>query len=342
VRLLADPSQIILLIMVLISAIVALKVLLDVMSPTHRRRYTRLVKYNLLFSLSMGFIFSFYETLALIAAAVTSSILLISSLYNYLIGGRLLSHPSLQAVWIPRESVKEWFFYVSLTTGVIGVATTVMSVVAPYFISFSLSNTVPLSFDGVAVLATLLDFTVMLPNNSTILGLIYAFCYTTRRITQRNGFYVEDIDFEKIVAHTAHTAFDVREALESLVKQGFAVKQSPTPMGRVRFRVNIYGAKYLEVCWTETLIRIAGQKERIENTVRYVENRAKGFNPSDRGIRQKALEEVKRQRSKVQHLKDDYGLLVGDSWLYNIMTRLRWLESFFEGRDRAKQQAKTT
>jgi len=325
----ADPSETILLIIVFISAVVAVKVLVDVMSPTHRRRYTKVVKYNLLLSLSLGLLFSLYEALALAAAGVISSIVLASSFYYYLIGGRLLSHSSLQAIWIPKESVKDWFFNVSLFTGVVGVATTVVSVLLPYFTSFSLSNTIPLSFDGLAVLAALLDFTIMLPNSSTICGLIYVFCYTNRRF-QSGDVYVEDIDFEKMVAHTTHTVLDVREALESLVKQGFAVKQSPTPMGRVRFKVNIYGAKYLEVCWTETLIRMAGQKERIENTIAYVENRAKSFNPSDRVVREKALEELKSQRLKIQQLKEDYGLLLGDTWFHNITGRLEWLKKVFE------------
>ena len=134
-----------------------------------------------------------------------------------------------------------------------------------------------------------------------------------------------------MITNTIHSEVDVRESLESLVKQGFAVKQSPTPMGRVRFKINVYGAKYLEVYWTETLIRISRQKERIEKVLTYVEHRSNNVNSNDTKIIVKALEELCLQKSKLNLLREEYGLAVGDSWYNNTKKRIDWLESRFQG-----------
>ncbi len=315
--------------MVIVAAIIAIRIIRDVTSSTRKRRYTRPAKYVLILSLGLGVAFSFSEPIALIAAQLTSLLILLSSLYYY-IGGWLTSHPSFRGFWLPSENIKDWFFYLSLYNGVIGVASGVLSVILPYFTTIEVPATISTVYSGISVLAALMEFTILLPEKITICGLVYAFCFVTRRFTGNKEFYVEDIDFEKMVTHTMHTEFDVREALESLVKQGFAIKQSPTPMGRVRFKINLYGARYLEVCWTETLIRISRQKERVEKILTYVEHRVKGMDPSDRTMMTKAMEETKVQKKNLTTLREEYGLAVGDSWYYNTTRRIERLETGFK------------
>lgn len=327
---LANPSDIVMLTMVAVAAIIGVRILRDITSSTRKRRYARPAKYVLLVSLGLGVVFSFEETTALVVAEVTSIVILISSLYYNLIGGKLTAHPSLRSLWLPNENIKEWFFYLSLYTAVVGVASGVLSVVLPYFTPITVPATVSTVYSGISVLAALFEFTILTPEKTTVIGLVYAFSFVTRRFSGDKEFYIEDIDFEKVVTHTIYTEFDVREALESLVKQGFAVKQSPTPMGRVRFKINIYGARYLEVCWTETLIRISRQKERVEKILAYVEHRLKGLDPSESRIVTKALEEIKTQKRILTRLREDYGLAVGDSWYQKTIRRIEWLEARFK------------
>ena len=328
---LSDPSEIVMLTMVAIAAVIATRIIRDVTSSARKRRYTRPVKYVLILSLSLGFVFSFFETAALLAAEIMALAILLLSLYFYLVGGWLTSHQNLRSFWIPSKTIKDWFFYLSLYNGVIGVVSGVLSVILPYFTSFEVPATIGTVYSGVSVLAALMEFTILLPDKSTICGLVYAFCFVTRRFNNSKEFYVEDIDFEKMITNTIHSEIDVRESLESLVKQGFAVKQSPTPMGRVRFKINVYGAKYLEVYWTETLIRISRQKERIEKVLTYVEHRSNNVNPDEVKIIVKALEELSLQKSKLILLREEYGLAVGDSWYNNAKKRIDWLESRFQG-----------
>lgn len=312
--------------MVMVASIIAIRILRDATSSDRKSRYNKPVKYILILSLVFGVIFSFYETFGLVAAEITSVCILVSSLYYSLLGGWITSHQSLRSFWLPSENIKEWFFYLSLYSAVIGVVSGVLSVIFPYFSPIVIPATISTVYSGISVLAALIDFTIRLPDFSTICGLVYAFCFVTRRFTLDREFYVEDIDFEKIVANTHHTEFDVRESLESLVKQGFAIKQSPTPMGRVRFKINMYGAKYLEVCWTETLIRISRQKEKVEKIISYVEHRATDVMPSDKKIIAKAIEEIELQKKVLIKLENEYGMALGESWGHNIVRRIDYLE----------------
>ncbi len=335
---LTDPTEIVMLTMVMVAAIIVIRILRDATSSTRKKGYTRPVKYILISSFGLGIAFSFYETAGLVVAEITSVTILLSSLYYSLVGW-LTSHQSLRSFWLPSENIKNWFFYLSLYTAVIGVFSGVLSVILPYFTPIIIPATISTVYSGISVLAALLDFTIHLPEKGTISGLVYAFCFVTRRFTEDKEFYVEDIDFEKIVAHTLHTEFDVREALESLVKQGFAIKQSPTPMGRVRFKINIYGARYLEVRWTETLIRISRQKERIEKILTYVEHRSKDVDPSDHKIITKALEEIENQKKNLIRIREEYGMAAGDSWYYNTARRIEWLETRLKGFESTQQEA---
>jgi acyl-CoA thioesterase FadM len=325
--LLENLFDVVMLTMAAVSVLIGVRIVRDITSSTHKRRYARTAKYVLLLSFGLGIALSFYETPALIVGEATSVVILVSSLYFNLVGSRLTLHPRLRGWWFPNDSIREWFFYISLYTAVVGVASGVISVVAAYFTDLSISATVSTVYSGISVLATLVAFTIVTPNKTTIIGLVYAFSFVTRRFTEEKEVYIEDIDFEKVVTNTVYNEFDVREALESLVKQGFAVKQSPTPMGRVRFKINIYGARYLEVCWTETLIQISRQKERIEKILLYVEHRLKSLDASGSRIVVKALEEVETQKKSLIRLREDYGLAVGDSWYQKVTTKIKWLEA---------------
>ena len=325
-----NPFDTVMLTMVAVAAIICVRVLRDVTSSSRKRRYARAAKCVLLLSLVIGVALSFYESTALLVAEATGIVILASALYYSVIGSRLISHLNLRGLWLPSDVVKEWFLYISIFAAVIGIASGVLSVVLPYFSSaLSVPVTVSTIYASISILSALFAFTVLTPEKTTIIGLVYAFAFVTRRFSEDKEFYIEDIDFEKIVTNTTNTEFDVREALESLVKQGFAVKQSPTPMGRVRFKINIYGAKYLEVCWTETLIRISRQKDRLEKTLAYVEHRLKSLDASGSRIISKAFEEIEMQEKALKRLREDYGMAIGDAWYQKTILRIDWLEAGF-------------
>ena len=115
------------------------------------------------------------------------------------------------------------------------------------------------------------------------------------------------------------------------MKQGFAIKQSPIPMGHVRFKINIYGARYLEVYWTETLIMISRQKDLLEKILTYIEHRLTNTHPNDNEIIIKALAEINIQKNALIYLREEYGLAIGDSWYNNTLKRIEWLEARFKG-----------
>ena len=65
-----DPTELVLLVIVIVSALIAIKVLLDLSSRHHRSRYTRTVRLDLIIGVLLGASLPWAEAIGLAAAAI--------------------------------------------------------------------------------------------------------------------------------------------------------------------------------------------------------------------------------------------------------------------------------
>jgi hypothetical protein len=315
---LAEP---LLLTMTVIAAIIAIKVLIDIASEKHRKKYGRTVKYQFAIGLLLGLTLPWNVEVGLVAAFIMSLILLVLSIGYYLIGGKIETFKFLYLAWAPRERVRDWFLHLSIITGATGIVSTIISVVLPPFLSLTLSPLIPIAFDTISVLSALLEFTIYVPPYNSILALTYNFLIRKKSFITRE-FYIEDLDFSVITEGTIYTNFEIRDAMESLVTRGFATKISPIPLGKVAFRLNEYGAKFLQTVWNEAYVLLSREKGRIESEVIYLQQRLNSFPELNSSLIKKAEREIRKLRERIDNLLNEYGMIVEQSWLLNYHNKL--------------------
>jgi hypothetical protein len=310
--------------LLVVAAVVAIIVLVNMLSRRQRRRYGRILRVTFLGGLGLGLTLPWDEQIGLFGAVVASFGLLLLALLYYLLGGRVTSGRFLRGFWTPREQMRDWFLYFSIITGVTGIVSTILSVLAPTVFQLSLSLFIPLAFDSLSVLAALLDFSVVVPPYHNIYGLTHGFILGGQDGRQATRAYVEDLDFGGITNQTSYTRFEVRDALEQLVRRGFATKQAPTPLGKVRFDLNQYGLRYAEACWNELRVALQREKDQVEGLVVYLEDHTWAGPLAE--VKRQAQRELRRLRDKLFEMQETYGLLLEGLWQQAIFKRVAYLE----------------
>ncbi len=318
-----NPEIIVSFAIVLASSFIALKILIDLATPSHRRRYSRAVRYNLLIGAILGAVLPWKEEPALIAAAIAGILLLASALYFHLLRGWVRGH-SLHIPWSSREAMREWFLYYSITAGVIGVVTTLVSLIGPLF-NIQISFFVPLVFDSISILAALLDFTIYLPPYEIIFAQIFNYVFPLLRNNSRaniESIMVEDFEFEKIREGSVYSELDIRDAFESLVKKGMATTQWPTMLGKVRYKINIDGLRYLDACSGPARAIILSEKRKLEKAISYLNGQVLGNSQLPGTVKARAISEYRSLKSTLRELEETYGSLLEESWRDRILVEL--------------------
>ncbi len=317
-----DPVTLVSLSIVVTSVLIAMKIILDLASPTVRSRYSRAVEYIFVVGIVLGIVFPWIEQVGLIAAATTAVLLLVSSVYYNILRGSVTLFSLLHVPWRPREVVKEWFVYFAVATGVIGIVSTTVSIGIPFFLPVSFGFFIPLSFDALAVLATLLDFTIYIPPYEIVNSIIFRFTSEKYDMTKGETFDLEDIDFRSIVKATVYTPLDVRDSLEQLAREGMATKYSPTLLGRVRYRINPYGIRFLETSSKELSIRISSEKKDLEERIRYLQQRTAKPEELEARVLRRALVELGVLTKNIQRMRQRYGPLLEETWENQMNKRI--------------------
>jgi hypothetical protein len=324
-----DPADLVFLIVTATAAIVAARVLWSLASSKHRRSYGRPVKFVFLFGAVAGLIVPWDLTVGLLSALAASFVLLLLALtYPFL--GRRSGWKVLALAWVPRETMRDWFLYLSVGAGVIGVVATVVSLLATPFLQLSLSSYVPLAFDTVSILSALLEFTVYIPSYNHIFALVYTFITQTRRVAPDSGEpYIDDLDFKRITEGSHYTDFEVRDAMEWLVRKGFASKISPVPVAKVVFKIGSYGVKYLRSVWEEVFFSMEREKAQIETRMLYLKEKLRFVPAVDRELAKRIRAELAEFRRSIDEL-GDYGALLGESKKTALTEMLSELEKSLE------------
>ncbi len=318
--------DLILLSMTVTAAIVALRVLWNLASRKYRKAYGQPVKYVFVIGTLAGLALPWNESVGLAGAFISSLVLLLLASAYSILGWRASGSRSLALVWIPREKMRDWFLYLSVGAGVIGVVTTVISLIVSPLLKLNLSSLVPLAFDTVSILSALLEFTVYVPEYSNIFALLYNFITQSRRVAPDSGEpFLDDLDFRRITEGSHYTDFEVRDALESLVGKGFASKISPVPVAKVVFKISPYGIKFLRSVWEEVFFSMEREKAQLESRMLYLREKLR-YTPSiDRELERRVMAELREFRRRIDDL-GDYGVLLGQSGRDGLQDKVTDLE----------------
>ncbi|MBI3859582.1 MAG: hypothetical protein HY296_05010 [Thaumarchaeota archaeon] len=330
--------DLILLSMTVTSAIVAVRVLWNLASKRHKRAYGGPVRWVFVLGTIAGFALPWNETAGLIGAFVSSLILLVLASTYSLLGWRTTGSKSLALAWIPRETMRDWFLYLSVGAGVIGVVTTLISLVVNSINGQGLSNYVPLAFDTVSILSALLEFTVYIPSYSNIFALVYSFIVHAKRVAPDSGEpYLDDLDFKRITEGSHYTDFEVRDALESLVAKGFASKISPVPVARIVFKISSYGIRYLRSVWEEVFFSMEREKAQLESRMLYLHEKLRYTPMTDRVLEKRVRDELAGFRRDIEDL-GAYGLLLAETKRTDLYEKVSDLERMLTPPKKPKKQ----
>jgi hypothetical protein len=305
---LRDPTELVLLIVVIVSALIAMKILLDLTSKHHRRRYTRRVRFDLAIGCMLGLLLPWIEPVGLTAAATTAILFLGLSVF-------MLLESKMVSVWrikmVRREKIREWFLHFSVTTGLIGIVTTLLSIVVPPFLRLSLGFMVPLAFDTLSVMSALLEFTLPSTPYNTIFALIFELLQGRSGGNAGSEILIDDID--KIAHETAHSRFETLDAVENLVEQRLARRLDGG------FILEPDGSRLLRVDWQETLARVRIQLDHVEVEIEHLRK-----NPPELRA---CLDLIDVLAESVSDLRNEYGLLIFGKRIEEVRRHLADLRS---------------
>jgi len=114
--------------------------------------------------------------------------------------------------------------------------------------------------------------------------------------------------------------------MELLTSRGFASKVSPTPLGKVSFRLNDYGVKFLQAVWNESHVQLNREKDRIESEVLYLFERLRSSPSIDKDVVKRARDEISTLKKRMYDISGDYGIMLEESWKKSLHEKLSELE----------------
>jgi len=321
----SDVTSYILLALVAIMCIFMARVIFGFTSAKNRRLHAPKIKHSLVIGLVLGFLLPWYELLGLLAALISVSFFLFLAFYSTLVMGQIGNVPLISQTWLPRERLRKWFSYFAIIEGVMGIIGVVLPLALSLLPFFQMEpNITPLAFASIAILADLFDLTFPSPPYRELFTQIYMY---TKKCKKNNAseeeFFVEDCHFPLIMKNSDFTVYDIREALEFLVRENMAEREIPVlPMGRVRFRITKSGLDALKLGYEEKMLYLFAEKQSITNVLDYFDSEETlGALDSKRKISkaQKILNKTKEKSQKI--FKNNTGFIKSE-WLNSTLKRI--------------------
>jgi hypothetical protein len=267
-------AETILLFLMFFTIVISVRVFWVFPSKIYRRQFLQIMKSSIIIGTILGLILPWNVYVGLGASLVAALILLFIAVFSLIVLGRFGDIRSLHQTWVRRVTVRELLIVFSIISGLIGIIATILSIVIPPFLELSLRSEVPLAFDALSVTAALLDVTIPVTSYRKIYSLI--FIYLRDRFGSDDWEWVNDQEFLDIIHDTEFTEYEVRDALENLVREGLAVKTTPDDMvEKVAFRISGLGYEVLRLNYEETIIKIHNNLERMEHSITTIADQTK-------------------------------------------------------------------
>lgn len=331
-------ADFVLLVITVTSALVAVRILWNLASTKHRAAYGRQVKLVFALGVTGGVVLPWDANVGLAGALVAGVVLLLLASTYSLLGWTRVRSSSIALIWVPRVTMRDWFLYLSVGAGVIGVVTTLISLAVIPVLNTTLNSFVPLAFDTISILSALLEFTVYVPSYNNIYALVYDFVTHTRRASLESGEpYMDDLDFKEIRRGSHYTDFEIRDAMESLVRKGFASKLSPVPVARIVFKIGPYGIRYLKSVWEEVFFSMEREKAQLESRILYLREKLRLAPERDDELDRRAKYELSTFRRTIEQL-GDYGMLLPESERESLVDKVTEIEKTISGAKEEREE----
>jgi len=308
----ARIPEILLLVMMFLIIVLAIRVFWTIPSRIYRKQFAHVMKQSLAIGLFLGLVLPWNPLIGLSGALVACVVLLFISYYAIIVSGWSGERGFLRQAWVRREVVREWMIYFSIVAGIIGIVATILSIVIPPFLELSLRSEVPLAFDAISVTAALLDVTIPITSYRKIYSLLYLYL-AQKGVARGEGdeyYLIDDTEFLDAVRDTEFTKYEVRDALESLVDEGMAMRTTPEDiLVNVEFRVSPRGMEIMRLNHDETIIKVRNTLDRLESSLKAIaeaaERKAQKGDGEGVGVSLRHLEdEVKRYYAENRCFKE--------------------------------------
>ena len=268
-QLILKPALLLLLLFVIVLTV---RIFSSFPSRIYRERYSNIIRYLLVIGFILGLILPWDPVVGMVSALMMGLVLFILSLYTQLVMGKALQVRFLHEAWIRREVVRDWLVYVSIVTGVIGIVSTMLSIMLPPFLDLTLGTEVPLVFDTLSVTAAFLELSIPITSYRKIYGLLFRYLSEEHERDREGGYSIDDTEFLDGIEGTEFTEYEVRDALESFVEIGMAKKMTPeTETANVEFKVNSDGVSLMRLYYEETMLRLNKSLERLSDGINRIE-----------------------------------------------------------------------
>lgn len=320
-----DVTRVILIILVVIAAILTIRIVYSLTSKQYRETYAKKIRYCLGIGLVLGLILPWNETLGLTAALVSVSLFLLLALYSMLVMGEIGNIPLISQTWVPRENVRRLLSYFSIIEAVMGIVLILLSIILPFFTSYQISITImPLAFASIAILSDLFDLTFPNPPYKELFSLLYLYYRKNKdKQTDDECFSIEDPQFHFVLENTEFNIYELREALELMVRDGMAERTvAATPMGRVRFKIYKMGIDAIKLEYKEKMLSLSTQKQRIARVLEYFNSEEiKKSLDTQKKVR-KALKIIDQNEETARKFFKENKYYVKESWLYSTLCHI--------------------
>jgi hypothetical protein len=228
-------------------------------SRVYRQRLRVVMKPIGVAGVLLGFILPWDLGLGLLVAIGVAVVLFVLCVYAVVVIEAPLG--LVRRVWIRRDVIRDWFIYISIIAGVIGIVSTLLSIVLAYW-GISLGIEIPLAFDTISVSAALLETMIPITSYRKIYSLIYLHLTEDNANEGAPSFMIKEDAFPVILKDTSFTEFEVRDALESLFAEG-AAKKVVSKDGLI-FEISEDCLELLRVSLEETRAKIRIRVDKYE------------------------------------------------------------------------------
>lgn len=216
--------------------------------------------------------------------------------------------------------MRDSFLYLSVTTGVAGIISTLLTIFAPALLGISMSPLVPLSLDAISVLASLMEFTIPIPDFVFLNGVIMSRVSKTSGGRPDGDFCVRSTELEQFVKGSRFMVSDLVDAFRLLCRDGFANVERGRKGEELAYRVNGEGVRFLESCHDLVRTRLQYEKHEVDRLL----SRAEVGEYSDGRSVELARKTLRKVKNRLRStIRNNYPVLDRE-WYDYAENRLNW------------------